>query len=372
MSTKCGRNSFPPDEKNGIFRYTRSMFFHSKPLVSVCIPVYNSEPYLMRCLESVAAQDFPGAKTEIIIVNDASCGTDADGNDCAAIVKSFKKQHKRNIKLFCHTRNKGLVEARRTAICEAEGEYICIVDSDDWLTPGALRLLYEAAQNTGADIVQGKANAVLPPDFSFLSKDEQSSVKKTAEKKQETANIASKEPLLGKDILKGYTVLRNHNGFLWGKLILRDTYLNALEHIPPIFCTMLEDTIQYFFIAFEAKKYVSIDATVYNYSINTGISTGTRITTLSQWEHICSAASVFTALFDEISRLPKDSFLPEEMYAVKKECRGMLRKNIQQMDFVTPELKKEARNILCEYWGHSFVQEVECEIETDGNSTASS
>ena len=50
----------------------------------------------------------------------------------------------------------------------------------------------------------------------------------------------------------------------------------------------------------------------------------------------------------------------------------MLRKNIQQMDFVTPELKKEARNILCEYWGHSFVQEVECEIETDGNSTASS
>ena len=326
----------------------------------------------MRCLESVAAQDFPGAKTEIIIVNDASCGTDADGNDCAAIVKSFKKQHKRNIKLFCHTRNKGLVEARRTAICEAEGEYICIVDSDDWLTPGALRLLYEAAQNTGADIVQGKANAVLPPDFSFLSKDEQSSVKKTAEKKQETANITSKEPLLGKDILKGYTVLRNHSGFLWGKLILRETYLNALEHIPPIFCTMLEDTIQYFFIAFEAKKYVSIDATVYNYSINTGISTGTRITTLSQWEHICSAASVFTALFDEISRLPKDSFLPEEMYAVKKECRGMLRKNIQQMDFVTPELKKEARNILCEYWGHSFVQEVECEIKTDGNSTASS
>ena len=348
------------------------MFFHSKPLVSVCIPVYNSEPYLMRCLESVAAQDFPGAKTEIIIVNDASCGTDADGNDCAAIVKSFKKQHKRNIKLFCHTRNKGLVEARRTAICEAEGEYICIVDSDDWLTPGALRLLYEASQNTGADIVQGKANAVLPPDFSFLSKDEQSSVKKTAEKKQETANITSKEPLLGKDILKGYTVLRNHSGFLWGKLILRETYLNALEHIPPIFCTMLEDTIQYFFIAFEAKKYVSIDETVYNYSINTGISTGTYINSLSQWEHLCSSASVFTALFDEISRLPKNSFLPEEMFAVKKECRGMLRKNIQQMDFVTPELKKEARNILCEYWGHSFVQEVECEIETDGNSTASS
>ena len=348
------------------------MFFHSKPLVSVCIPVYNSEPYLMRCLESVAAQDFPGAKTEIIIVNDASCGTDADGNDCAAIVKSFKKQHKRNIKLFCHTRNKGLVEARRTAICEAEGEYICIVGSDDWLTPGALRPLYEAAQNTGADIVQGKANAVLPPDFSFLSKDEQSSVKKTAEKKQETANITSKEPLLGKDILKGYTVLRNHSGFLWGKLILRETYLNALEHIPPIFCTMLEDTIQYFFIAFEAKKYVSIDATVYNYSINTGISTGTRITTLSQWEHICSAASVFTALFDEISRLPEGSLLPEEMFAVKKECRAMLRKNIQKMDFVAPELKKEARDILCEYWGHSFVQEIECEIKADGNSTASS
>ena len=52
---------------------------NSAPLISVCIPVYNTEAYLAQCLRSVIAQDF--AEFEIVVVNDASCGTDERGTD---------------------------------------------------------------------------------------------------------------------------------------------------------------------------------------------------------------------------------------------------------------------------------------------------
>ncbi len=60
--------------------------------ISVCIPVYNAEKTLLSCLESLACQDF--SDWELLVVNDGSTGTDADGNDCRKIVKDFRKAHK--------------------------------------------------------------------------------------------------------------------------------------------------------------------------------------------------------------------------------------------------------------------------------------
>ena len=56
-----------------------------------------------------------------------------------------------------HRKNLGLVEARRTAVNAASGEYIAFADSDDELPLAALRILYDAAAASGADIVHGKA-----------------------------------------------------------------------------------------------------------------------------------------------------------------------------------------------------------------------
>ena len=102
------------------------------PLISVCIPVYNTELFLLQCLRSVINQDF--ADFEIIIVSDSSRGKDAQGRSAKKIVRlaqkecnSFRKSKnlsKVKIRFIEHRQNRGILEVRRTLCYEARGEYI--------------------------------------------------------------------------------------------------------------------------------------------------------------------------------------------------------------------------------------------------------
>lgn len=96
----------------------------STPLLSAIIPVYNSEQYIGRCLESLIGQ-FRAEELEIVCVNDGS--TDASSQ----IIASYCESHG-NIKLL-EQDNKGVSAARNSGIACAEGDYILFVDSDDWL-----------------------------------------------------------------------------------------------------------------------------------------------------------------------------------------------------------------------------------------------
>lgn len=94
--------------------------------LSIIIPVYNVENYLIRCIESIFIQnknDF--REFEIILVDDGS--TDASGKLCDELSNKFN-----NIKVF-HKINGGLSEARNFGITKAKGKYICFMDSDDYL-----------------------------------------------------------------------------------------------------------------------------------------------------------------------------------------------------------------------------------------------
>lgn len=100
--------------------------------ISVVIPVYNVEPYLVRCLETVVAQSFDGF--EIILVDDGS----TDGS--AGICDDYA-QRCGNVSVI-HKKNGGLSDARNCGLDRAAGEYVLFVDSDDRLAPGALAALY--------------------------------------------------------------------------------------------------------------------------------------------------------------------------------------------------------------------------------------
>ena len=98
---------------------------------SVIIPVYNTEAYLGKCLDSILSQDF--ADWEAICVNDGS----TDGS--AAILTDYAA---RNSRLrVVHQPNRGLSVARNTGLNAAQGDYILFVDSDDWIAPHALSTL---------------------------------------------------------------------------------------------------------------------------------------------------------------------------------------------------------------------------------------
>lgn len=94
-----------------------------KPKVSIIIPVYNVEQYLRRCLDSVVNQTYENI--EIILVNDGSTDKSAE------ICKEYKNKDRRII--LVSQENKGLSGARNTGIKQATGEYICFIDSDDWV-----------------------------------------------------------------------------------------------------------------------------------------------------------------------------------------------------------------------------------------------
>ena len=116
------------------------------PKISVCIPVYNVEKFIRRCLESVLNQSVEDI--EVVVVND--CTPDHS----MEIVREFAQKDKR-IKMLENQQNRGLMITRRVGYMAATGDYITFCDSDDTLPAGALEALYNEAVKTDADIVSG-------------------------------------------------------------------------------------------------------------------------------------------------------------------------------------------------------------------------
>ena len=117
------------------------------PKVSVIIPVYNTEKYLEKCLNSVCNQTLKDI--EIICIDD--CSTDNSLN----ILKEYASKDER-IKLIEFKENKGAAVARNIGIKEAQGEYIGFVDSDDYPeTELFYEKLYNIAKEKNADITKG-------------------------------------------------------------------------------------------------------------------------------------------------------------------------------------------------------------------------
>jgi glycosyltransferase involved in cell wall biosynthesis len=117
----------------------------SNPKISIIVPLYNEEKDLERCLNSVLAQTF--TDFECILVDDKS--TDSSPQICdkyAETDKRFKVVHK--------IKNEGLPKARKTGLDNAIADFIIHCDSDDWLEPNALYLLYEKQKATNANIVR--------------------------------------------------------------------------------------------------------------------------------------------------------------------------------------------------------------------------
>ena len=328
--------------------------------VSVCIPVFHSEIYLDNCLSSLSNQSF--TDFEIVIVNDGSKGCNVKGQNCKSIVSSFKHNNKIPITYIEYNENKGLLEARRRAIYESKGEYILNLDSDDKLSPDALELLYNKAIETKADIVHGKGE-LFWVNNNGEREEPRDNIKEFKQNKINKVSNIYKGTLTNGDILDGFLLEKNHNGFLWGKLFKRELYVKAFSKIPNMFCTMAEDVMQYFWLTYFAKKYVGLDKVVYQYCDNTGVTSTKIIDSIEKWEHICSVASVFSEIYRTVEeeKIILSESLLQRISALSFQY---VANNIEQLNkAVISELKAQAYNILCDYWGEDVVIKVEKEIE---------
>lgn len=112
-------------------------------LISVIVPVYKTQRYLEKCLDSILAQTYPDI--EIVVVNDCS----PDGS--AEICREYANRHD-NIKYVELERNVGLSGARNAGMEVATGELFGFVDSDDWIEPEAYETLYGLMERYGTKI----------------------------------------------------------------------------------------------------------------------------------------------------------------------------------------------------------------------------
>ena len=113
--------------------------------VSIIIPVYNVEPYLRQCLDSVLGQNFKNF--EVLLVNDGS--SDSSGDICREYVEKDSRFH------YFEKENGGLSDARNYGIERAQGEYLTFIDSDDFVNEKHLENLFLASRLTNADITIG-------------------------------------------------------------------------------------------------------------------------------------------------------------------------------------------------------------------------
>ena len=93
--------------------------------ISIVVPVYNVEPYIDRCMQSLLSQSLK--EVEIILVDDAS------PDKCPILCDEYASQYQ-NV-FVIHKQNAGLGYARNSGIDVARGEYICFIDSDDFIEP---------------------------------------------------------------------------------------------------------------------------------------------------------------------------------------------------------------------------------------------
>lgn len=131
--------------------------------VSVIVPVYNTEKYLYRCIESILDQTYK--MLELILIDDGS--TDSSGIICDEVAQKDTR-----VKVL-HKKNEGAGEARNCGINIAQGEYICFVDSDDYISSRYIEIMLHAAEKYDCGIVQCDFLFGNEENYSFIEEEKE-------------------------------------------------------------------------------------------------------------------------------------------------------------------------------------------------------
>lgn len=190
----------------------------SKPTISVIVPVYNTEKYLRRCIDSILSQTF--TDFELLLINDGS--TDFSGEICDQYAAKDER-----VRVF-HKKNGGVSLARNLGLDEARGEWIAFVDSDDWVSSKLLEFLYSEVEKGNHDLVfcnyaeVYKKRIVVSHHNYYASK---------------------------KDYIQ-YIIEGSLGGYLWNKLVCRNLFLRTTKfHAGYDLWEDLQMSVQLFFYA---------------------------------------------------------------------------------------------------------------------------
>ncbi len=252
----------------------------SKPKVSIIVPIYNVSAYLEKCLNSIINQTLEAI--EIILVND--CSPDPLDHEICA---NYAERDNR-IVYIKHEDNLGLSEARNAGIELAKANYITFVDSDDFIKPDMLKIIYEEAITNNRDIVI----------FGFDSIDEDNN------------NHISSMPQAGDiegDLLKNFLENKNTtNPSVWNKLWKKSLFIDNNIRFPQ--GVYFEDVITTAQLLYFAKNVTFIDQSFYFY-----LSRKNSITLSFSKKHIDDIFLTYNLLIKFLTSINKLDFYRESL-----------------------------------------------------------
>ena len=205
--------------------------------VSILVPVYGVEQFIERCVRSLFGQTY--TDLEYVLVND--CTPDKSIEIVKKVVEEYSDR-KPSVRIINHERNRGLAATRNTALDNATGEFVCLVDSDDWMEPNAVELLVKKQLENDSDLVSGSRLVHYPEKDSVLQE------RQCQNKEEMTLQMMQRSwdhLITGRLVRKA---LFTDNGLRWneGLDIGEDRYMTTL-------------------LAYHADRFDTVDAVVYHY-----------------------------------------------------------------------------------------------------------
>lgn len=215
-------------------------------VVSVIVPIYKVEKYLMQCLESIINQTY--TYLEIILVDDGS------PDDCPRICDEFS--HKDNRIRVVHKDNGGLSSARNAGIDICTGDLITFVDSDDWICLNAVELLVHGIEKNNADMCAARYQSIYKPGeyVGTLADAVENNIKCDSE-----------------DFLMQCYMSYNIGVIACSKIFKRSLFSNEIRF--PV-GMLYEDIVTTYRLAKCANNIAIIDSVIYNYRITNESITG--------------------------------------------------------------------------------------------------
>lgn len=207
-------------------------------LVSILVPVYNTAPYLDRCMDSLLNQTY--SDLEVVVINDGS--TDNSFEKLLAYQKKDTRVH-----VFSYS-NSGISKTRNRALAKAKGDLILFVDSDDYIEPDMLEVMVNALKKRNLDLVQ--CNFVM--DFGPVPFFRRATGNKTF------TNLEALHALVAEKYLNNYP---------WGKLYKKELFEGITF---PENMKGFEDTCTIFKTIANAKRVGTIPERFYHYEQRMG------------------------------------------------------------------------------------------------------
>ncbi len=194
-----------------------------KPLISVIVPVYNTEKYVEKCIRSISSQTYDNI--EIIIVDDGS--TDSSGQICDRLAAVDSR-----IKVF-HRENGGQASARNFALSVSRGDYIGYVDSDDWIAEDMYGEMLGTLIDTDSDVCVCGRFSVIDGEI----------------KRSESFNMSEVTVMEPIEAIRRFLIYDVMDSSAWDKLFKRSVVENLefpsgyiCEDIPFVFNSLLNSS----------------------------------------------------------------------------------------------------------------------------------